>query len=58
MLTTLRDNLSQHHRLGCRIARAGQRFRPAPYSALESRLDALLLNAESSSQTPPGTGPN
>jgi len=27
-------------------------------AALESRLDALLLNADSSSQTPPATGSN
>jgi hypothetical protein len=27
-------------------------------SALESRMDALLLNADSSSQTPPATGSN
>ena len=27
-------------------------------SELESRLDALLLNADSSSQTPPATGSN
>jgi hypothetical protein len=27
-------------------------------AALESKLDALLLNADSSSQTPPGTGSN
>ena len=27
-------------------------------AALESRMDALLLNADSSSQTPPATGSN
>jgi hypothetical protein len=27
-------------------------------AALESKLDALLLNADSSSQTPPATGSN
>jgi hypothetical protein len=27
-------------------------------AALESRLDSLLLNADSSSQTPPATGSN
>jgi hypothetical protein len=30
----------------------------ARLAALESRMDALLLNADSSSQTPPATGSN